>query len=168
MKDNYADLLARLEHLENERGVLATLHRYGHAIDAGDEQAWVDCFTADGTFFAQGRHGHHTALDVTGRDALQAFIIEHSRRPYAYHLHCIVEPVIVVDGERARADSYFFVLMEHERRPVLRVFGRYRDELVHEADGRWRFRRRTATIDSQVSGLPPLAGGMARFRTSSA
>jgi hypothetical protein len=159
-----ADVRTRLTALEDQRDVLANLHRYGQTIDAGDEAGWVDCFTEDGNFTAKGRRATHTGLDVTGRAELQAFIAEHSRRPYAFHLHCIVEPIIAVDGDEATADSYLFVLMEHEGAPVLRVFGRYHDDLVRCSDGRWRFRRRAARIDSQVAGLPPLAGGMARFR----
>ena len=70
----------------------------------------------------------------------------------------------VVTGDTATADSYLFVLMEHEKAPVLRVFGRYHDDLVRCPDGRWRFRRREATIDSQLAGLAPFVDGMARFR----
>ena len=63
---------------------------------------------------------------------------------------------------RATARSYFVVLVEHEDRPTVRVFGRYDDRLRREADGRWRFAERLATIDSVAPGLPPLAGGRER------
>ena len=159
--DDLRMVLRRLSALEDERAVLATLHRYGHAIDAGDEAEWVDCFTEDAAFVARGRHSGHTALEVYGRAQLRAFIAEHSRRPFAFHLHCIVEPVVVLDGDTATNDCYLFVLMEHEGRPVLRVFGRYHDDLVRCPDGRWRFRRRAATIDSQLRGLPRLVGALA-------
>ena len=162
--DQLTEILARLKALEDERDVLANLNRYGQSIDAGEEAAWVDCFTEDGNFVAQGRRATHTGLDVTGRAELTAFIAQHTRRPYLFHLHCIVEPIIVVTGDTATADSYLFVVMEHEKAPVLRVFGRYHDDLVRCADGRWRFKRRAATIDSQLAGLPPFVDGMARFR----
>lgn len=164
MSDDLPAVVARLKVLEDERAILQNLYRYGQTIDAGNEEGWIDCFTEDGTFFAQGRHATHTALDVTGREGLREFIAGHSRRPVAFHQHCVVEPIITLDGDEATCDSYLFVLMEHERAPVLRVFGRYHDVLVRCADGRWRFRRRAATIDSQLAGLPPLVGAMARFR----
>jgi hypothetical protein len=34
----------RLQRLEDERSVLDTLHRYGHGLDYGDEQDWLDCW----------------------------------------------------------------------------------------------------------------------------
>ena len=57
------DLATRLKLLEDERAILRTLYRYGHGVDAGEEEAWVDCFTEDGRFFAHGRHTSHTALE---------------------------------------------------------------------------------------------------------
>ena len=36
--------------LLEERAILRLLHRYAHAMDYGDESAWVDVFTADGVF----------------------------------------------------------------------------------------------------------------------
>jgi ketosteroid isomerase-like protein len=164
VSDEMDDILARLQLLEDERAILRTLYRYGHSIDAGQEADWVDCFTEDGRFFAHGRHTTHTALDVTGRPALQALIAEHTRRPYLYHQHGLIEPLISVDGDHATCVSYLTVLMEHEGRPVQRVFGRYLDQLVRGSDGRWRFRVREAAIDSQAPGLPPFVNGMARLR----
>ena len=38
--------------------------------------------------------------------------------------------------------------MTREARPVLWVFGRYRDTLVRCADGRWRFSLRIAEVES--------------------
>ena len=40
------ELTRRLAALEAERGVLATLYKYGHALDYGAEADWVDCFAA--------------------------------------------------------------------------------------------------------------------------
>jgi hypothetical protein len=156
--DELADLRARLTQLEDERAIIARLHRYGQSIDAGDEEAWVDCFTQDGSFRSGGRVDRPTR-EVTGRDALSAFIARHSRRPDSFHQHVVVEPLVVLDGDRAACSSAFMVLMDHEGGPVLRVFGRYDDELVRDGDGAWRFRLRVSSIDSMRAGLPPLAGG---------
>ena len=45
----------RLAALEAERAILRTLYRYGHSIDYGLEQEWVDCFTEDGVFDVRRR-----------------------------------------------------------------------------------------------------------------
>jgi hypothetical protein len=44
------DEIATLGLLEAEREVLRALYRYGHAIDYGDEQEWVDCFLPNGVY----------------------------------------------------------------------------------------------------------------------
>lgn len=153
------ELQARLTVLEEERSIQRRLYAYGHAIDYGDEDEWVDCFTEDGVFDVRGRLPGHTALVVSGREALREFAAGHTRPPERYHKHLVIQPVIALEGDRATCTSYFLVVMEHEGRPVLRVFGRYRDRLVKEEGGRWRFEERVAEIESMRPGLPPLAYG---------
>jgi ketosteroid isomerase-like protein len=137
-----------------EAGIVRTLHRYGHAIDAGDEATWVDLFTADGEFQVRGpNNGSYT---IRGREALQAFAARHSRRPEAFHQHVVTQPVIDVEGDRATCISRFFVIVMDGERPVLRTFGTYHDELVRE-DEQWRFKVRRPEIDAAAPGLPPLA-----------
>jgi ketosteroid isomerase-like protein len=153
------DLEARVALLESERAVLKTLHRYGHAIDYGDEEAWVDCFTEDGVFDVRARLSHQPNRVVRGRDELRAFIERHTRAPELWHKHLLVEPLIEVDGDAATVVSYLAVVMEHDDEPLLRVFGRYRDRLVRCPDGRWRFRERIAEVESMRRGLPPFVDG---------
>ena len=154
-----AELERRVALLEDERGVLRRLHAYGHAIDYGDEAAWVDCFTDDGVFDIRSSMPDRPRQVVSGRAELQAFSSRHTRAPELWHKHMLVEPAITIDGDTARSDAYFAVLMEHEERPLLRVFGRYRDRLVRDPDGEWRFRERIAEIESMRAGLPPFIDG---------
>lgn len=35
----------RLRRLEDEKAILETLHAYGHHLDYGLEDAWIDCWT---------------------------------------------------------------------------------------------------------------------------
>jgi ketosteroid isomerase-like protein len=150
-------LARRLEALEAERAILRTLHRYGHAIDAGDEDGWVACFAPDGRFSVADSEQDGLLFDVRGRDALTTFISRHTRRPEAFHQHVVVDPLVEVAGETATCASSFLVLMRHARVPRVRAFGRYEDVLARGEDGVWRFRHRHATIDAADRSLPPIA-----------
>jgi hypothetical protein len=48
-------LRSRVRLLEDERAILGTLHAYGHAIDYGDEERYLDLWTDDAAFDARGR-----------------------------------------------------------------------------------------------------------------
>jgi hypothetical protein len=149
-------LEARLERLEAEAAIVRTLHRYGHAIDAGDEAEWVSLFTDDGEFRVRGP-GDAPGYTIAGRDELIAFAARHSRRPEAFHEHVVIQPVIDVDGDAARCVSRFFVIVMDGEQPIVRTFGSYRDQLARGSDGVWRFVVRQPEIDAAAPGLPPLA-----------
>ncbi len=153
------DIESRLALLEAESAILKNLYRYGHAIDYGDEEAWVDCFTEDGVFDVRARLPHQPHRVVSGREELRAFVTRHTRAPELWHKHLLIEPKVEVDGDTATCTSYLAVLMEHDEEPLVRVFGRYRDRLARCPDGRWRFRERIAEVESMRPGLPPFADG---------
>jgi ketosteroid isomerase-like protein len=159
MPSNPLDLDARLRLLEEEREILRLLYTYGQAIDYGDEERWLDCFTEDGAFLIESRLPDQLKRNTVGREALRAFIAGHTRAPERWHKHFVVEPLIEIDGDTATCTSYLFVLMDHEERPTLRVMGRYLDTLVKEADGRWRFKQRIGSIESMRADLPPFVDG---------
>jgi hypothetical protein len=155
------DLTARLQLLEDERAVLATLYRYGHALDYGAEADWLDCFTPDATY--ELRYPPGVAIigrptTYRGHDALAAFVANHSRAPDRYHKHLLVEPVITLDGDLATGTSYFVRIDDDEGERVLYAFGRYLDELARGADRRWRFTSRVAEIESRRSAGAPRRG----------
>jgi hypothetical protein len=158
------DLERRLALLEDERAIVRLLHSYGHAIDYGDEEAWANCFAEDGVFDIRTRLEGTPNMKISGRSELRSFVSRHTRAPERWHKHMLVEPVITVEGDDARSEAYFAVLMEHEDMPVLRVFGRYRDRLVRGDDGAWRFRERVAEIESMRRGLPPFIEGRPETR----
>src|SRR5260370_32799603 len=153
-------LVQRLRVLEDERGVLATLHRYGHALDYGAEEGWVDCFAADAHYEVR-EPGHGTAGRVRtydGRGELAAFAARHTRAPEHFHKHVVVDPIIAVDGDRASAVSYFLRLDHVDGERVVYAFGRYRDELGRGEDGRWRFAVRIAEVESRRARPAPRRG----------
>lgn len=143
-----------------ERAVLRRLYSYCHALDAGDADAVVDCFTATGTFTARDRAGR-LLFHAAGREAIRAFARGHTRPPIQHHHHHVAEPMVTPTAEgAATCASRLYVLMEHEGEPVLRTFGTYTDRLVREDDGVWRIEQRMADVVAMGTGLPPFAYAM--------
>jgi len=159
MAELVEELLARIEALEAERAILRTIFACAAAIDAGDEEAFVACFTVDGEFEASGASRDATTFRIRGEAELAEFLAGHTRPPERRHRHVVAEPIVEVEGDEATCRSYFMVVVEHEGEPVLRTFGRYEDRLRREGDGTWRLQRRSAELDSLRPGLPPLAYG---------
>ena len=136
-----------------ERAVLSTLYRYGHSIDYGLEEDWVDCFTSDGVFDVRLRLDEGRSHRHSGRDALAAFVAQHTRAPDRYHKHLLVEPVIDVSGDHASVRSYFTRLdAADDGTPYIRAFGRYVDRMVKGPDGVWRFEERVAEVEGYSTG----------------
>ena len=154
------ELTARLQALEAERAVLTTLYRYGHALDYGAEADWVDCFAAAAHYEIRdpGTGTTCTVRSYDGRDELAAFAAGHTRAPERYHKHLVADPLIAVDGDCATAVSYFLRLDDVDGQRVVYAFGRYRDELVRCADGRWRFAVRIAEVESRRARRAPRRG----------
>jgi hypothetical protein len=154
------ELSRRLAALEAERGVLATLYQYGHALDYGAEADWVDCFAAAAHYEVRDRGAGTTdsVRSYDGREELAAFAAGHTRAPERFHKHLVADPLIAVDGDRATASSYFLRLDEVGGERVVYAFGRYRDELVRCPDGRWRFAVRIAEIESRRARRAPRRG----------
>ena len=168
LAEQLATMQRRLARLEAERDIMKLFADYGHAVDAGEEETWVRCFTEDGHFSAVGPDESRPPLDVVGRAALRAFAAKHSRRPHLYHQHGQFESRLELDDDATAAAcvTYFIVMMRwhptdptrHE--PVVRSFGRYTDVLVKDTDGAWRLRSRHADLDAGTRGLPPLVNAM--------
>lgn len=114
------------------RGLLAT---YCHRCDDGRLADVVDLFLPDGAFV----HGETSA---TGHAALRAFFEDRQGQPEQRGRHLTVNTVIELDAGTARALSDFVYAKWVDGRIAITVAGRYRDELVRAANGRWHFARR--------------------------
>jgi hypothetical protein len=144
-----AGLEDRLRLLEDERSILRTLYTYGHSIDYGYEEDFVDCWVPDGVLIWPGTG------PIKGHAALRAAFRAHTHAPTAYHKHVMVEPLIRIDGARASSDCMFTRLDPFDGGPGLKSFGRYRDKLVRCEDERWRFVERSTEVEARRPGTAP-------------
>jgi ketosteroid isomerase-like protein len=126
----------RVRELEDERAILRTLYSYGHGLDYGLEEQFLDCWTEDAVLIWPDRP------PLVGREAIAAAFRAHTHAPDFFHKHVIVEPRIDIDGDRASSECYFARWDDYEQGPEIRSFGRYRDVLIRCPDGRWRFQER--------------------------
>lgn len=141
----------RLRRLEDEKAILDTLHAYGHHLDYGLEDAWIDCWTEDAVLDWPGR------AFMRGHAELRAGFRAHSHAPVMYHKHVVIAPMVTLQGDSASVQSMFARLDRYPDGPGIRAFGRYCDKLVRCPDGRWRFTERLPEIEG-VRAQAPLGG----------
>jgi hypothetical protein len=182
---------ARLAALDDERLIRDVLYQYCHALDYGDEGAWLDCFTEDASWYwtvrdeliqdaiaSQGfgtvpigtLQRDHAELSappgsVVGRQALAGMVAKHTRAPERWHKHCVLDTRIWLRGDAAGADSYFIRVDGYTTTSssYIRAFGRYLDDLVRCADGRWRISSRRCEVEAHFDeSMLPGASATAR------
>jgi hypothetical protein len=140
--------------IADERAILRVLYTYCHAIDYGEEARWLALFTADGVFHVDMPRGL-PPIHCGGQKELAAFIRAHPRAPAALHKHLLLNPLIELQGEEARAASYFQLLLDIDGTPETYCFGRYVDRLVRSEQGLWQFKERVGQVQSmRSSGFP--------------
>ncbi len=116
--------------------------RYCCALDDGEIETVVDCFTADAILKSP-------MIDISGHDEIRAFAgrFAAQRAAGTQFRHMVGNIAVTITGNRAVASAYLLVLIskdgEHRSLPP----GRYACELVRDESGRWRFSRRVVTHD---------------------
>jgi ketosteroid isomerase-like protein len=135
------ELEERLLALEDERAILSTLYRYGHSLDSGDEESWMDLWTPTARLYWP-----QTDF-ISGTEMFAKVFRAHTHAPEKFHKHFLIDPLISIEGDRATAQSMFTRLDGYDGVPKLRSFGRYLDVLLRCPDGRWRFDERLTEIE---------------------
>jgi ketosteroid isomerase-like protein len=148
------DLVLLLE----ERAITRALHEYAHAMDYGDEEAWVDAFTADAVFDVVEVVGGRRVHREEGSGDLARYVARYPKPP-AFRKHVVVDPIIDVSGDTARVEAYWLLLQrdDDDGQPVMTAFGKYHDRLV-KTDGRWRIAERYADVEATAAPAPAAEG----------
>jgi len=119
------------------------LYRYAELIDAGD-------FDGVGKLLGRGNF-----MGVAGAETIAALFAkttrrfpEHGNTPRTRHL--VLNPIVELDGDTARARSTFCVVQQTETVPLQPiVVGRYADTFARDDNG-WYFTERV--VDVQMVG----------------
>jgi ketosteroid isomerase-like protein len=144
----------RIRRLEDLEAIRELFHTYADLLDRRDLAGYSRLFTDD----AEWHGGRMRARG--GPPAILAMLREryHQDEP-ADDRHLVANPVIRIEGDRARATSRYAVIGRGlDGRPELRLIGEYVDDLRRGEDGRWRFAYRQARVD-----LAPDVTGAARY-----
>jgi 3-phenylpropionate/cinnamic acid dioxygenase small subunit len=151
----HEDPSAALVLLLEERAVLRTLHEYAHAMDYGDERAWVDVFMPDAVFDVVEVVGGRRVHREDGHGDLAAYVAAYPKPPH-FRKHVVVDPLIDIRGDEAEVQAYWLLLQRDDETgvPVVAAFGHYRDRLVKH-EGRWRIAHRFAEVEATTAAPPP-------------
>jgi 3-phenylpropionate/cinnamic acid dioxygenase small subunit len=155
-----AELAARLRVVVDQQEIHDLLVRYCRGVDRRDPRLILDAFHED----ASDDHGQGVASPA---DLARSIVGSQVPRPY---MHFLGNQLIEVEGDLARAETYFISFQQRGREGRLYTrtrAGRYVDRLERR-DGHWKIAHRTVVddwnrVDEVKESLPevPLRGGFA-------
>ena len=119
--------------------------RYTTALDAGDVETIVGCFTEDGAL-------ESPAVGVySGRQGIREFAERFAKfRERGSQLrHFISNLAVQVDGDEARATCYLLNVITRNGKTELMPPGRY-DCRLAKVGGGWLFKHRLVELDGEV------------------
>jgi hypothetical protein len=138
LEETVRDLARRVGELEDRLAIYQLLFSYGPAADSGSSQAAAHLWTADGVYDVGD------LARMTGHDELQKMYEGQGHQSLIKRgaAHLTASPHVAIDGDKAVATCYSFVVMhEGDTYKIWRASSN-RWDLVREA-GRWRIARRT-------------------------
>ena len=117
--------------------------RYTTALDTGDVDTIVACFTGDGALESP------MIGEYAGRDGIRAFSERFAamRQRGVQLRHVISNLAMTVNGDIAHATCYLTNILTVDGKSQLMPPGRYECEL-RRIDGEWLFRRRKVILDA--------------------
>ena len=128
--------------LEDRAAIHDLFTRYCCALDDGEIEAVVDCFSVDATLKSP-------IIDISGGDEIRAFARRFAAQRAAgtQFRHMVSNIAVTITGNRAAASAYLLVLISKDGNHRSLPPGRYACELIKEDSGQWRFTRRTVFHD---------------------
>jgi uncharacterized protein (TIGR02246 family) len=120
--------------------------RYTTALDAGDVETIVGCFTEDGALESP------TVGIYSGREGIREFAVRFAqfRERGSQLRHFISNLTVQVDGHEARATCYLLTVITRRGKTDLMAPGRY-DCLLAKVAGEWLFKHRLVVLDHEVT-----------------
>jgi len=128
---------------ESNRAAIHDLFtRYCCALDNGEVEAVVDCFTGDAILKSP-------VIDMGGHEEIRAFANRFAARRASgmQFRHMVSNIAVTITENRATASAYLLVLISKDGSHRSLPPGRYACELIKEDSGQWRFSRRTVFHD---------------------
>ncbi len=134
--------MSSIAEIEDRLAIQELMARYNFAIDFGDVETYLACFTEDGGF-------SNVYGSSKGQVALRQYISERTAERQERPLrHMATNIVIEVKGDRASARCYLLLLQVTPEGLKLLTTGVYKDEL-QKIGGAWRFSHRRVEFDTQ-------------------
>jgi uncharacterized protein (TIGR02246 family) len=129
--------------LEDRAAIHDLFTRYCCALDNGEVETVVDCFTVDAVLKSP-------VIDLKGRDAIRAFAgrFAAQRAAGTQFRHMVTNIAAEIEGDRAVVTAYLLVLISKDGAHRTLPPGRYECELV-KRDGVWLFNRRAVFHDHE-------------------
>ena len=120
--------------------------RYATALDNGDVEGIVSCFTEDGSLESPAAGGY------SGRDGIREFANRFARfRERGYQLrHVLSNLAAKVDGDTAHVTAYLMNIITTDGVSKMMPPGRY-DCDMRRVNGEWLFHRRLVVLDAEFS-----------------
>ena len=130
--------------IEDRLAISDLFVRYTTALDAGDVETVVDCFTEEAALESP------VIGSIAGRDEIRGFAERFAAQRAGgvqfRHMITNIAAEIEDSGNRARASAYLLVLITQDGKSRTLPPGRYECEVVKQGGG-WRFQRRVVFHD---------------------
>ncbi len=128
--------------LEDRASIHDLFTRYCCALDDGEIEAVVNCFTVDAILKSP-------VIDISGHDEIRAFAgrFVAQRAAGTQFRHMVSNIAVTITGNRAAVRAYLLVLISKDGNHRSLPPGRYACELSKEYSGQWRFSRHTVFHD---------------------
>lgn len=139
-----------LQALQDRLDINDLFVRYATALDSGDVEGIVSCFTDDASMESPAIGVRRGAAGI--RDFATRFAGLRQRGSQLRHV--LSNLAVRLDGDHAHATCYLLTVLTRDGVSTLRPPGRYDCQLRRTPDG-WRFQRRVV-IEDATAALPGL------------